>query len=196
MTRDELIEQWQPIETVPAGITEIIGTDGDRWYKCWWSSTSGSWQACGGSVNLIAWMPGPPLPKPQKKVIDLQPLIESGIDCEFSDSGYEWDWVISKLTSVVGDKNQFYKTDSQEGHESYSMCRPRMNHYHGWKGLKKCPLPDGFMVKIYGRDSEEFPITTEHYTDLVWHCSDGGDDIVGFEVLGVAEGYRMPWKEE
>ena len=123
--------------------------------------------------------------KPTKKVIDLSVLIESGIDCEFSE-GISWffstlkhhsNGVYMDVTSSVWDK-----------------CRPRMNHKHAWDG-GDCPLPEGFKVKVCMRDNSVRGDMCSHF-NWKWSYKAAGSDIIQFEVLGLADGYVMPWEQD
>ena len=125
--------------------------------------------------------------KPTKKTIDLSVLIDSQIDCEFSE-GISWffstlkhhsNGVYMDVTSSVWDK-----------------CKPRMNHKHAWQG-GECPLPEGFEVKVWYRDDSRCTDTLLNsgvYTNTGWVHRNNGRDIIAFEVLGVADGYVMPWE--
>ena len=126
--------------------------------------------------------------KPTKKVIDLSVLIESGIDCEFSE-GISWffstlkhhsNGVYMDVTSSVWDK-----------------CKPRMNHKHAWQG-GECPLPEGFEVKVWYRDDSRCTDTLLNsgvYTNTGWVHRNNGRDIIAFEVRGVVDGYVMTWEQ-
>lgn len=76
---------------------------------------------------------------------DFQCLIDSGIDCEFSDN--RDNWVIGKLSEVMADKVLPYS----DGSTVFKYCRPRLNHVHAWIATEdsKCPLPDGYLVEIF-----------------------------------------------
>ena len=137
--------------------------------------------------------------KPTKKVIDLSVLIESGIDCEFDDRGNTS--AIAKLETI---------TTSHTGEPYYindkglywGRCTPRMNHKHAWQG-GACPLPEGFEVKVWLRDDKKLPfiakverVTWEHRLNTVLDSIYTGYDIIAFEVLGLADGYVMPWEQD
>jgi hypothetical protein len=125
--------------------------------------------------------------KPTKKVIDLSVLIESGIDCEFSDDGIESR--IGKLLSIKED-GTFISEDWV-----WSSCRPRMNHIHAWQG-GDCPLPEGFEVKVWlrgGLVEERVSVAELQWSHPITDINSG---IIYFEVLGLADGYVMPWEGE
>ncbi len=129
--------------------------------------------------------------KPEPKVIDLSVLI-GGIDCEFSaypDFNFS---VIGKLSRVRGSGN--YDCNTYQ----YKYCRPRLNHIHYWGG-GECPLPEGLKVSVYYRDGgNNEMITTAHEGLFLWgHDTEMSDnDIIGFEILGKAEGWLYPWEVE
>jgi hypothetical protein len=130
--------------------------------------------------------------KPAKKVIDLSVLID-GIDCEFWDD--ETDQSVYKLTSI----NCCSYPYEAKG-ESTRFCRPRMNHIHAWQG-GDCPLPEGFEVRVWLRDSDSDSFSALA-AELTWSHGNNKDDIItfgdiiAFEVLRVADGYVMPWGSE
>jgi len=126
--------------------------------------------------------------KPTKKTIDLSVLIDSQIDCEFWDD--ETDQSVYKLLSV--DCSEYpYATVN----ESTRFCRPRMNHIHAWRG-GECPLPEGFKVKIWLRDDDYDEKSRRLVSELIWSHNNTSSDIIAFEVLGLADGYVMPWEQD
>tara|TARA_R110000868_G_scaffold403510_1_gene680846 strand:- start:1963 stop:2475 length:513 start_codon:yes stop_codon:yes gene_type:complete len=128
--------------------------------------------------------------KPTKKVVDLSVLIESGIDCEFKDS-CDKKWHVSKADKGLYQES-IYGTKSGD---YFEQCRPRMNHIHAWQG-GECPLPEGFMVKVWYRNTLLTQFNDRLATSIRW-CHDGDvDDIIAFEVLGLADGYVMPYDKE
>ena len=125
--------------------------------------------------------------KTAKKVIDLSVLID-GIDCEFS-GGISWffstlkhhsNGVYMDVTSSVWDK-----------------CRPRMNHKHAWQG-GECPLPEGFIVRLTKWSVHVPHISHIELTTKQWISSKANEHttVQAFEVLGVADGYVMPWEQD
>ena len=124
--------------------------------------------------------------KPKKKVVDLSVLVASQIDCEFRDhGGDDGSWHIYKLNVVSEDG---YQAD----YYVWDECQPRMNHVHYWGG-GECPLPEGIVVRLYFRD--EVPIDDEIHEGYNWvHCGTS-NDIIGFEVLGLADGWEYPWSQ-
>tara|TARA_R110002033_G_scaffold111498_1_gene157052 strand:- start:625 stop:1146 length:522 start_codon:yes stop_codon:yes gene_type:complete len=132
--------------------------------------------------------------KPTKKVIDLSVLIESGIDCEFSDSD-ETGLCISKLSRQNGPSEEYRYYDG-EG-TSWNECQPRMNHKHAWQD-GECPLPAGFIVRLT-KWSVHLPnirwieITSEEWINSSSHQH---TTVQAFEVLKLANGYVMPWEQD
>ena len=129
--------------------------------------------------------------EPTKKVIDLSVLIDSQIDCEFYDELVfdEEQLRISFLTSIDCSRYPY-----SLGCDVYRFCRPRMNHIHSWQG-DKCPLPEGFMVKVWWRDKQHPPEVREA-SENYWELYNEESDIIAFEVLGLADGYVMPWGQD
>jgi len=137
--------------------------------------------------------------KPTKKVIDLSVLIDSQIDCEFKDDISER-ITIGKLQSVydwyISDEYP-YKTGNSRA-DGYGQCQPRRNHKHAWQG-GECPLPEGFEVKVWYRDDSRCTDTLMNsgvYKKTGWVHKIYGRDIIAFEVLGLADGYVMPWEKD
>jgi hypothetical protein len=133
--------------------------------------------------------------KPTKKVIDLTVLVDSQIDCEFSDRVSDKEVYIGKLFCIFNSTAP-YKSDNGYGHiGTYIQCQPRMNHIHAWQG-GECPLPEGFRVKVWWRSGEEGDAGDAFHLDLRWSNEKRQSDIIQFEVLGLADGYVMPWESE
>ena len=126
--------------------------------------------------------------KPTKKVIDLSVLIDSQIDCEFYDElDFDEEQLrIGFLTSIDCSGYPY-----SLGCDGYFFCRPRMNHIHAWQG-GECPLPEGFRVKVWFRNTLYAP-ADRPATSIRW-CHDGDlYDIIAFEVLEkLANDYVMP----
>ena len=116
--------------------------------------------------------------KPTKKVIDLSVLIDSGIDCthDFLE-GYG-------------------PLDNSWTEESLCEARvvPRTKYVHAWLG-GECPLPEGFRVKVCMRDDSVRGDMCSHF-NWKWSYKAAGSDIIAFEVLGLADGYVMPWEQD
>ena len=123
--------------------------------------------------------------KPTQKVIDLSVLIESGIDCEFKDKGAK-NWHVGKACKGLYQES-LYGTESGD---FFEQCQPRMNHKHAWLG-GECPLPEGFEVKVWFRSGGHTVVTTR--SGNYWGIN---GDTMCFEVLGVADGYVMPWEQD
>lgn len=127
--------------------------------------------------------------KPKLKPVDMSVLIASGIDCEFTSRSDKSHWYIGKLRSI----DSFYYPTWNAPH---IYCHPRMNHIHAWQG-GECPLPEGFRVRAFlrkkgaGIDGKEVSLGK-----LEWNHEDCRGDIIGFEVLGLDEGYCWPWEVE
>ena len=133
--------------------------------------------------------------KPTKKVIDLSVLIESGIDCEFSDES-EFLCMNTRIANlrVVDRGPSWYASNSPN---QYLYCRPRMNHKHAWQD-GDCPLPEGFIVRLTKWSVHVPHISHIELTTKQWISSKANEHttIQAFEVLGVADGYVMPWEQE
>jgi hypothetical protein len=67
-----------------------------------------------------------------------------------------------------------------------------MNHIHFWAGGDKCPVPEGFEVRLYFREghfrgSEDSPMLS----CLRWGHSGVTSDIIGIEFLKVKDDYTI-----
>ena len=121
--------------------------------------------------------------KPTKKVIDLSVLIESGIDCEFSDSGDDKNWHINKVAEGIY-QDSLYGTELGE---YFEQCQPRMNHKHAWLH-NNCPI-EGFVVRAWF-DKEDFTTVDTSFNIINW------SKIMYVEFLEVEHGYVMPWEQD
>jgi len=123
------------------------------------------------------------------KVLDLGVLCMSKIDCEFLDSNT----ITSKILALgklehVSCKGLYKKYQGL----NYHRCKPRMSpHIHFWGGSVTCPVPHGTEVKAYKRDGQTLQRIG---SSLIWTDKGEGQDIVGFEVMGLAKGYKWPWE--
>lgn len=125
--------------------------------------------------------------KPAKGVIDLSRVIASGIDCEFSDKPVWTNAIIGRLVRRVSGEG--YACDANL---VWSHCRVRQfPHVHFWGGGYKRPLPEGLVVRVifreYGLHHKTIITGQEPFK---WQC------VVGFKVLGVADGWRYEWEVE
>jgi len=126
--------------------------------------------------------------KPAKKIIDMAHFIESGIDMEFWDDASDSYTNISILDSInVGLNYAFVSKIS-----CYKHCRPRMNHkmFHGGG---ECPLPEGFEVLPIYRDPT-LSVLPVHASEEIWGSGNLPYDIIGYEILGLADGWAYPWE--
>jgi len=160
----------------------------DRWAEVAqggvWEYQAGSWLLSPSGPTAWAtfelWRVVMP---PVLKVIDLTPLIESGLDCEF------WN---DKAEKFIG---KLLNNGSEDGHASdvaeefFDHCQPRMAPYvHYWGGGDACPVPEGFVIQVewydtlmHGFNENGFP----NYSVFNWA------EIVAFRILRVADGYTL-----
>lgn len=124
--------------------------------------------------------------KPAKEVIDLSVLID-GIECLFWDD--ENDKSIYELAGIRDSKYPYASINDRT-----RFCQPRMNHIHAWQG-GDCPVPEGFMVKVWVRgDRKAMPLG--YVANWNHNKMNQYDDIIAFEVVGLEDGYVMPWESE
>ena len=126
--------------------------------------------------------------KTAKKVIDLSVLIDSQIDCEFTDNQSNERKYIGKLVSLIKSDNlPFVLGDNQLKMASFRYCQPRMNHKHAWLH-GECPIA-GFVVRAWV-DKEDFLTVHTSSNSIDW------SKIMYVEFLEVEHGYVMPWEQD
>lgn len=128
----------------------------------------------------------------KKKAVDLAYLVDSGIDCQFSDRHLEGSGTIDKLHSFTIGEDGECRAASHEVDHTWLYCRPRMNYWHHWDS-KKPPLPEGFKVKLkFYRRGHAHPWSaySEDLQDMDWAM------LCAFKVIGLSEGYCYPWEVE
>jgi len=132
------------------------------------------------------------------KKIDMSVCIESGIDCEFSEDGFEqpvenqyYDktvYCIDKLFNIGGRESEHRHISMIHGTNNwFEYCRPRMNHTHSSPTMwDKCPLPEGFIITTWLDGCSEVGVEGQkEYSSNVW------SRIHMFQVTGIAEGYEL-----
>ena len=168
--------------------------DGGEIETCFGKPVSSIWHSTTCSPHIESYTSNWRI-KPTKKVIDLSVLIESGIDCEFKYGGSLTPkaWFIDKLTEIHNEANTY--KPSLQGYTTY--CRPRMNHKHAWQG-GACPLPEGFIVRLTKWSVHVPHISHIELTTKQWISSKANEHttVQAFEVLGLADGYVMPWEQD
>ena len=112
--------------------------------------------------------------KPEAKIIPLEILIDSGIDCEFSDGIDSKRWLIDLMTEIEGSREHYWYQSSRS---SWKNCRPRMNHDMCWSNLK---------------NTSKSAVKTWLDTYFIW------TNIAQrqFKITGVKEGYRFAWESD
>ena len=156
--------------------------DGGEIETCFGKPVSSIWHSTTCSPHIESYTSNWRI-KPTKKVIDLSVLIESGIDCEFSLDGETW---CVDILAIVLNNGRYSGVEYSE----WNYCQPRMNHIHAWPE-GECPLPEGFEVKVWFRSGGHTVVTTR--SGNYWGIN---GDTMCFEVLGLADGYVMPWGSE
>lgn len=137
--------------------------------------------------------------KPQLTPVDLSVLIDSGIDCEFTD--HKGGKYLSRLAEIKGG---YYWADQElYGMGGEAECRPRLDHWHSWQG-GECPLPRGLRVELRHRAGIQgmgsFIGSVDE--DIRWaHVLGSGlgaaADIIAFRIptdKPLADGYCWPWE--
>jgi hypothetical protein len=116
--------------------------------------------------------------KPALQIIDLTPLMWSGLDCEF----WNDDQQTPTISPLISMDKEFL-----EAKENYFFenCQPRMSPYiHFWGGESaKCPIPEGFEVRYHTRGQSDREPHFAHYQNHT--------DIIGIEFIAVKDGYTL-----
>jgi len=168
-----------------------------RWEYRFGEKGSGDWSEWRRCAEYNLWMTDSYRAfqyrrKSTKKPVDLSVLIDSGIDCEFMNE-HGTKVSIGKLVAFQDKPKQYMGDTGSMMPLNAEHCRPRLNHIHAWQG-GECPLPEGFMVKIYYCEGKYPEKLDEH--KCRWDHSYKGGDIIAFEVIGLADGYCYPWQTE
>lgn len=172
MKKEEAEVLWPIIKAFGEGKT-IQLRDGNNWNDVH-SSTSMSFSSSTSSYRI----------KPKEIMVDMSVLIESGIDCEFSDQRSFVSPSIGKLTAIDNMARSKYPFNTNSG-DHYTYARPRMNHLHAWTG-GDCPLPKGVRVRLYLRSGKGMAGDSVIYA---WDHLPGTDHIIAFGVVGLEDGY-------
>ena len=126
--------------------------------------------------------------KPEVKVIDLSPMLESGLDCEFFNDKVDGKFY-GLLHSIVPTQHPY----ALKNRGRFENCQPRMTPYiHYWAGSDKCPVPEGFEVRLHFREGHSRDTETKSLNDLRWkHDGRVSYDIIGIEFTGIKDGYTL-----
>ena len=122
--------------------------------------------------------------KPKK--IDMSVCIESGVDCESLHlMGNIEIWLpTGKLLEIK--KDEFYTIVSP-----VEFCRPRFStpnnpFYHVKpKGWNRCPIPEGFVIRVFGKSISEEGHICDNMSDINW------SNITMFEITGIIGDYQL-----
>ena len=135
--------------------------------------TDSGWTALGTSAETVDALLHSWRIKPAKKIIDMAHFIKSGVDCEFSDTGNSW-CLASRLVRINED-------NYSDGNDVWKHCQPRMNHKMYHDGCE-CPLPEGFEIELYYRDTAVETIS-DYYFGVRWDHNGSSIDIIGYKII-------------
>lgn len=120
--------------------------------------------------------------KPKKQVVDMEPFVRNGLDCEFCDHNTEDQWHrIGKLHEIINTSKTPFWLDKIG---NYCYCRPRLNHPFIWEGQE---LPEGLEVS-YGHTTNSKLWWTKAVRT---HMS----TAVVARITGTKDGYCFPGDE-
>lgn len=116
---------------------------------------------------------------PALKPVDMSVLVNSGIDCEFSDCKFSAGAPIGQLTGLSTKGEQHYNSSTGS---CWPHCRPRQDYWHS---LHNCPVLDG-----------EGPFSTKTFNNLRGAGFDvrHGESGKIFYFTGVLVGRCYPWE--
>jgi hypothetical protein len=129
---------------------------------------------------------GKELSQPQKKVIDMSPMIRSGLLCSFSDPSIVSNNCISQLKGFYG----LYVTGDEKARK---ICTPLLNHWYASdNGWNKCPIPEGFEIYYRNHDDSEayYSDDSDRWGDEVW------SNIIMFKIIRKLDDYIYPWEQK
>jgi len=151
---------------------------------------SKEWLDAVGSPIIGAYLGKWRLAPKKKKVIDWQTVIDNQLDCVFKNTKGTTPGFIGKLAEVHINERLYPFTATSRA--TFKCCEIRQEPVF-WQG-GECPLPEGLEVKIFFRNINEISCTD--YTILSWKLENMMSDIIGYQVLGLADGYCWGWEGE
>lgn len=123
--------------------------------------------------------------------VDLTPLIDSGIDCEFWDKESDYKY-IALLSNISASATHPYHT-KRPTLGSFKFCRPRYKVWYPWHGGTR-PIPKGLMIDIITRDGE-YALGMRSGVVRWDHSELAAKDIISFRVNGLAANYYYIWED-
>jgi len=112
----------------------------------------------------------------------LSVLIESKVDCEFSNTPDFNRFAIGALVGISESGNKKYLMSGDE-FSLYKYCRPRMDHPQSWEGSDN-PLPSGLIVKV---KSVNLDWSESSVDDVEW------SNVIAFSALRLEDNHSWPW---
>ena len=130
---------------------------------------------------------GKELAKSQRKVIDMSPMIGSGLLCSFSDPLIVSNNCISQLTGFYG---LYVNGDGK----AWKICTPLLNHWYASpEGWDKCPIPEGFEIEYLKDDNGYASRTSGSYQ--LWNTY-SWIGVIMFRIIRKLDDYIYPWEQE
>jgi len=124
--------------------------------------------------------------QPKPKVVDLSVVRWHDIPMEFSNGdGY---WRVGFLDFIWNSKWPY----QAYGGRSYKRCRFDFVRPVAWFGGLR-PLPDGVITKVWLRNGTLFDESMPA-VEYLWGHDNSPEDIIAFQVTGLAPGWRYPWE--
>ena len=181
----------------------------DKQEKCEWLADFYTQASAGGAVQELceflngntSWVSsdkGPTLAsdqadwriEPELKVIDLSPLIGSGLDCEFWQNSWD-DRCTGNLGSIEIQKYPYELAPIRW----FKNCQPRMStpanpYIHYWRGGQECPVPEGFEVRLHLRDGSNH-LDKVDASEWRWSRIECPSDIIGIEFIAVKDTHTL-----
>ena len=151
--------------------------------------TSFNNRLCVNAVEEIARI-GQEISKSHCKVIDMSPMIESGLLCEFSDRllpilSNDRLKTASLLTEIIAASGF-----SNKNGDVWARCTPLYNHWYASPtGWDKCPIPEGFEIEYLDVDSG-IDISKSYKP---WYNYDWNDVRI-FRITRKLDDYKYQWE--
>ena len=150
--------------------------------------TSFNNRLCVNAVEEIARI-GQEISKSHCKVIDMSPMIESGLLCNM---GGDKKSACARRLISINNNEPFRYVDHVTPGAYWEKCTPLFNHWYASPtGWDKCPIPEGFEIEYLDVDSG-IDISKSYKP---WYNYDWNDVRI-FRITRKLDDYTYPWEQE
>jgi hypothetical protein len=135
------------------------------------------------ALRKLAFL-GKELSQSQKKVIDMSPMIDSGLLCDLRHEFVHRE--MPPLSCVIS--SDFF----DEHRRLWEKCTPLLNYWYASpEGWNKCPIPEGFEIEYF--DVDNGIRTSIGYKRWNIH---GWNDVRMFRIIRKLDDYIYSWEQE